>query len=296
VAFGLERIDRRLRTVDEASRAFGLPVIAAIPHERDISPKRGQEVSVAEGVRETFRSLRSNLDISVGKGKAGSRRASAKARTILVTSAVPAEGKSTVVRNLALVYAEAGLSVVIVEADLRRPTLARTLAVEPEPGLTDVLMGLVAVDEAMQSVPVELPEYPRLREPSREIDQGELAVLSRTNGGGDSTGHLRLLASGPKPADPPAMFAAPSLEALVRNLESRHDVVLIDSPPLLAVSDAVPLMTIADGTVVVCRVGASTEDGAARLLNLVNRVPDAHMLGLVVNDVDSGSRDRYGAY
>jgi Mrp family chromosome partitioning ATPase len=288
-AFGLERIDRRLRSSDEAGHAFGLPVIATIPHEREIASRRGNAVNVPDSVRETFRSLRSNLDIVSG----GTR-----ARKVLVTSAVPEEGKSTVVRNLALVYAAAGLRVVVIEADLRRPVLAKALAVAPEPGLTDVLMGLATLSDVLQPVAVELPQSPALRHDARPEGHAAgtgVAVLAPTNGGGEPTGRLHVIVSGAKPPDPPAMFAAASMAAMVERVAAQHDMVIIDSPPLLSVSDALPLMALVDGTVVVCRIGASSEEGARRAMDLAGRVPGARILGLVVNGVE-GSSDRYGGY
>jgi Mrp family chromosome partitioning ATPase/capsular polysaccharide biosynthesis protein len=291
-AFGLERIDRRLRSVEEAERIFGLPVIAAVRHDRNIAERVDGKVSVPESVRETFRSLRGNIDLASDQQPL---------RTVLVTSAVPAEGKSTVVRNLAIVCAEAGLRVAVVEADLRRPTLGRLFGVNSEPGLTDVLMGLTSLGDVLQDVPAHVPEHPVTREHSGAPLHGEgaIAVLPQTNGSSDhedGSGRLRLIASGPRPADPPAMFAAPSLRALVDRVAEHHDIVFIDSPPLLAVSDAIPLMTIADATILVCRQGTSTVDGAERLMTLTGRVPGVRILGLVVNDVEEGIGERYAAY
>lgn len=131
------------------------------------------------------------------------------------------------------------------------------------------------------------------------LGDGGIAVLPRTNGSSDheeGSGRLRLIASGPRPADPPAMFSAPSLRALVDRVAEHHDIVLIDSPPLLAVSDAIPLMTLADATILVCREGTSTVDGAERMMSLTRRIPALRLLGLVVNDVEEGIGERYAAY
>jgi Mrp family chromosome partitioning ATPase len=291
-AFGLERIDRRLRSVEEAERVFGLPVIAAVRHDRNIDARVDGKVSVPEGIRETFRSLRGNIDLAADQQPL---------RSVLVTSAVPAEGKSTVVRNLAIVCAEAGLRVAVVEADLRRPTLGRMFGVNSEPGLTDVLMGLTSLGDVLQDVPIHVPQHPVTREHSGSPAhvEGGIAVLTQTNGHSgheDGLGRLRLIASGPRPADPPAMFSAPSLRALVDRVAEHHDIVFIDSPPLLAVSDAIPLMTLADATILVCREGTGTVDGAERLMTLTGRVPGVRILGLVVNDVEEGIGERYAAY
>jgi Mrp family chromosome partitioning ATPase/capsular polysaccharide biosynthesis protein len=292
-AFGLERIDRRIKSSEEAEAAYRLPVIAAIRHVRRIVPKSKGEMSVAEGVRETFRSLRSNIELAAD---------SQPVRTILVASAIPDEGKSTVVRNLALVYAEAGFRVAILEADLRRPSLARTLGAQSAPGLTDVLMGLAPLAEVVQLIDVQVPDarIARSLAPSAGDGGGTAVATMReagSNGSFDHSGQLDFIASGPRPADPPAMFSAPGLRALVERLADDHDIVLVDSPPLLAVSDAVPLMSVVDGTILVCRVGKSTDDGAERVLKLTSRMPDARILGLVVNDVDDGGfNEKYKDY
>jgi Mrp family chromosome partitioning ATPase len=86
------------------------------------------------------------------------------------------------------------------------------------------------------------------------------------------------------------------MHELLAELRRKYDVVLLDTPPLLAVSDAIPLMSLVDVTVLVCRVGKSTTDDAERLMNLARRVPDARVAGLVVNDVDEAEGERYPGY
>jgi Mrp family chromosome partitioning ATPase len=292
-AFGLERVNRRIRTPEEAERAYGLPIVATIRHERDIAPRRDGKVSVADSVRETFRFLRSNLELATSRQPL---------RTILVTSAVPVEGKTTVVRNLALVYAEAGLRVAVIEADLRRPTLARMLNGEQSPGLANVLMGVKPLDEVIQSIEVHLPARPPARE-AEGVSSGRgsvaVAVSVGSNGHGPTEsviGRLALIASGPRPADPPAMFSAPTLPSVLERVAADYDIVLIDSPPLLPVSDTLPLLSLVDGTLLVCRMGTTSVDGAERVLNLISRVPNARILGLVVNDVEGGVAERYQGY
>lgn len=288
-AFGLERVNRNIRTPEEAEQAYGLPVIATVRHSRNVAPRQDGRASVSDDLRETFRSLRSTLDL-VPK----------PLRTILVTSAVPEEGKSTMVRNLALVYAEAGLRVAVVDADLRRPSVARMLNAQSTPGLANVLMGLVPLDTALQAVEVSVPQ-PIAEQPTNGAVATEVVAPAAvaTNGHGshdEAVARLQVVASGPRPADPPAMFSAPNLPALLERLSADHDVVLIDSPPLLPVSDTMPLLSLVDGTLLVCRVGTSSVDGAQRVLRIVSRIPDAHVLGLVVNDVEGGVAERYQGY
>jgi succinoglycan biosynthesis transport protein ExoP len=291
-AFGLERVNRRIRSTEEAERAFRLPIIASIAHERDIASSVDGRASVSDSVRESFRSLRSNLELI------SARR---PLKTILVTSAVSEEGKSTVTRNLALVYAEAGLRVAVIDADLRRPSLARLFNTEGGSGLADVLMGLQPLEAVVQTISAHAPAPVIARKVAAEETHGDagVAVMPATNGHGDPTeavARLHFIASGPRPADPPAMFSAPSMAALLARVAEDHDIVLVDSPPLLAVSDAMPLLSIVDGALLVCRLGVSSVDGAERVTTVTSRVPEVRLLGVVVNDVDVGFGDGYGAY
>ena len=127
ICYLLDRGDRRMRRLDDFDSSFDLPVLATVPHVRGGGRKHGQ---MPNGFREPFRSLRVNLDLA---------RTPFQAKVILVTSAVPGEGKSTIVRNLALSYGEAGTRVAVVEGDLRKPTLAARFGVDHGPGLAEAL-------------------------------------------------------------------------------------------------------------------------------------------------------------
>jgi Mrp family chromosome partitioning ATPase len=138
----------------------------------------------------------------------------------------------------------------------------------------------------------ELPETP---------EEGRVGATDPTVGATESgaepdtaadeaRGRLVLITSGAQPADPPAMFSAPALPELLERLAAEHDLVIIDSPPMLAVSDAVHLMSVVDGTVLVSRVGSSTREDGERVLALTDRVPNATVLGLVLNDLEDGGR------
>jgi succinoglycan biosynthesis transport protein ExoP len=296
-AFGLERVNRRIRSADEAERAFDLPVIAMVPHERHIAPTVDNKASVSGKVRETFRFLRSNLELSSG---------GEQLRTLLVTSAVGGEGKSTVVRNLALVYAEAGLRVAVIEADFRRPSLAATFNANPAPGLANVLVGLESLADVIQQVDTYLPEPAagELQRASVDVttaeSSGEVFANRRHSNGhrsrAEAEGVLRVITSGPRAPDPPALFSSPNFRSVLDQLAKDNDLVIIDSPPLLPVSDSLPLLSIADGTVLVCRVGKTSVDDAKKTLEFVSRSPNARVMGLVVNDVDGGVVGRYESY
>jgi Mrp family chromosome partitioning ATPase/capsular polysaccharide biosynthesis protein len=297
-AFGLERVNRKIRSPEEAERAFGLPIIASVRRARDIAPRIEDKAAISDTIRETFRFLRSNLELSAADGEIG---------TLLVTSGIGGEGKSTVVRNLALVYAEAGLRVAIVEADFRRPSLATTLGAHPGPGLSNVLIGIDPLNEVVQRIETYVPTPPvsAASEVPHSAVVTATAVLPRSEGTGvrngngsrpKTDGRLDIVTSGPRASDPPALFSSADFRAVLDRLARDHDLVIIDSPPLIPVSDSLPLLSVADATVLVCRVGKTSVDDAEHTLELVSRTPGARVLGLVVNDVEGGLIERRGSY
>ena len=264
-AYLLGRIDRRLRRLEDIETAYEWPIIATVAHSNDPAPRSGEQNLISPLLREDFRTLRTNLQLE------GLDR---PLRTIAVVSAVAGEGKSVVVRNLALAYGEAGMRVAVIEADLRRPSLARLLGVRPKPGLTDALLG---------------QDVAQLLQPARVAANGNQVAAAQDQGPGYAAmlasvdGNVRVLASGEEPANPPAVLASNEMQLLLDNL-SAYDVVLIDSPPLLAVSDIIPLIPAVDGLIVVSRLNLTSSDAAARLRTVLLRVPHTRVLGVVVND------------
>jgi capsular exopolysaccharide synthesis family protein len=203
---------------------------------------------------EAFRSLRTNLQfIDVANPP----------KSIVVTSSLPGEGKSTTTANLALSLAETGLKVVVIEGDLRRPRLLDYLGFEGSVGLTDVLVGRVDVEDVLQP-------------------------FGRTG--------LRLLGAGPIPPNPSELLGSANMEQLVADLSERYDYVLIDAPPLLPVTDAAVLSTIVDGALVVVGAGVAQREHVRRALESLEAV-NGSVLGLILNRVkikDLGSG--YGTY
>ncbi len=291
MAFGLERFDRRIKRIEDIEGAYGAPLLAVLPHVRDPAAVVDEQATLGPAFRESFRALRTNIQLT------GLDRPH---RRLLIISAIPGEGKSTVVRNLAIAYREWGLTVAVVEADLRRPTLARLFQVDPKVGLTDVLVGNKTLEGAVHRVGVEVPGVEALVHAQSLGDQSAVAEPSRTGvfstNGGDPA-HLSLLTSGPSSANPPAILATKRMEALVEDLSAKHDIVLIDSAPMLAVTDTAPLLPRVDGIVIVGRLGITTTGVARQLMTLVRRINGAEVIGIVANDraqLDSGSD--YGYY
>jgi succinoglycan biosynthesis transport protein ExoP len=291
-AYGLDRIDRRIREIDEVTPIYDAPLLGTVPRASRRLLTKGLPAIPAPLV-ESFRTLRTSLEI-----------AGAETGTLLITSGSTGEGKSTIVRNLAMAYRDAGKYVAIVEADLRRPSAAEWLSAPAGPGLTDVLLGEVVLDEALHDVPRDA--IARSRSPLTVIEQNGSGPPGTSNGTysdgvnsfevvpGLGPGELFLLPAGSPASDPPTLLGAPTFDLLLRELAERFDIVLIDSPPLLSVSDALLLLAKVDGTILVSRVGMTTEDSAERVAALVGRVHGAKLLGVVANDVPVAPRAPYG--
>lgn len=265
-AYLFDRSDLRLRRLGDIEQSLGLELLASMPPVRRAGPPKGEATGISPDLREPFRTLRVSLDIA--------RRAE-DIRTLLITSALPAEGKSTVVRNLALAYMEAGRSVAILEADMRRPVLADLFDIDPPSGLSDLLQ------------------------------EGGNAGAASVTVVGERTDRARLtvLVAGTPPENPSALLTSDgaastgSKFAAVRDeLLLEHDIVLVDSPPVLAVSDALAIASQVDGVLVVVRASVSTKATTKRLLKAFRHVPNVRLVGAVANAVkdDLASTAYYG--
>jgi capsular exopolysaccharide synthesis family protein len=183
-------------------------------------------------------------------------------KTVVMTSASAEEGKSTTACNLAITLAQAGVRTILVEADLRRPRVADYMGLEGAVGLTSVLTGLTSLDEALQP-------------------WGRNAMW--------------VLASGPLPPNPSEILGSHQMSELLKTLEDRADVIVLDSPPLLPVTDAAVLARHADGAVLVVRHGKTRREQVTRALEALQGV-DARLLGTVLNwaPVKGPDADNYG--
>ena len=199
---------------------------------------------------EAFRQLRTNLQFVDIEHPL---------RSVVVTSSVPGEGKSTTTCNLAITLAQAGLQVILVEGDLRRPRIADYMGMERAVGLTSVLLGRTQLDDALQAW-------------------------------GD--GALQVLASGPLPPNSSELLGSQGMQDLLRELENRADIVLIDAPPLLPVTDAAVLGTLTSGLVMLIRSNQTRREQVARAVATVNAV-GATLLGGVLNMVPTRGPDSY---
>jgi tyrosine-protein kinase len=268
LAFLLEQLDRRIRGSEDMEEAFGVPVLGVIPQSvaYETAPTT-KSLPHIEG--EAFALLRARLRyFNVDR----------ELRSLLITSAAPQDGKSTVVLNLACAEAMAGYqNVVLVEADLRRPTLSKKLGIRRGPGLAEVLSGSVALGNALQRVPIANGENGRRPK----------VVLS-------------VITAGEIPPNPAELVESQAMVQLLETLTDQFDSVLIDSPPASSVSDAMHLMRLTDGVIVVSRVGKNTRDMARHLREQLTKL-NAPILGVVANGVTDSDRGYagyayYGSY
>jgi succinoglycan biosynthesis transport protein ExoP len=283
-ALGLERLDRRIKRVNDLGAAFETEVLGEIPRIRKPAPIEDGHGDLPAAFREPFRTLRTLLGLAASEQPL---------RTLLITSASPREGKSTVARNLAITYREAGKRVLLIDSDLRKPVMDRLLPVESEPGLTEVLIGTRAMEEALQPVAVRARGLDQLA----EVTARETTFTNghHENGG---VGELAVLTSGHRPPNPLELLSTSRMRAVLEQLSAEYDIVIIDSPPLLAVSDAVALITNVDGVLLVARPGSTTTDAAERVLAELHRIPDVRLLGVVANGVPGRriAQRTYGGY
>jgi capsular exopolysaccharide synthesis family protein len=257
-SFLREYLDRRLRTREDVEAAYGVPVIGQIPFLRLRKDERRVVWDERGEVPEAFRGLRANLQYL------GVER---PLRTILITSATPEQGKTTVAANLAVAIARGGANVAVLEGDLRRPRVDGAFALpRGAPGLTSVLVGATDLEDAQQVV-----------DPSRS----ELA------------GRLSVVGSGPLPPNPSELLASFGMRDLLDQLAHGNDVVLVDSPPLLLVADGLELARMADGVIVTVRRNRASRDEARELRAVVERL-GIHLIGVVLTDVPVSSGYGYG--
>ena len=269
IAFSILRAisDRRLRSSDDVEQRLSIPVAGTLPDvggladgkrlyrlDQAVQNTKGQRADFA--VRESLRMLRTNLQFM---------NVDNPPRTIVVTSALPGEGKSTVAANLAGALAASGVHVVLIDGDLRRPTVAATLEVNGDIGLTDVLAGRVEITQVLRRVP-GMP-------------------------------NLLALPAGTLPPNPSELLGSERMHALLADL-AEHATVIVDAPPLLAVTDGAVLTRQADGALIVVSSGRTGYDIVDKAVDVLEKI-HGHVLGVVLNRValsggSYGGRYAYG--
>lgn len=278
LAFLFEALDSRIRTSEAVEEQLGLPLLASLPgHHRGLIRKsRLAMLDRPNGPQaEALRVLRTNLEFAM---------LSHDVQTVMVTSALEQEGKSTTVANLAVAFARAGRPVTLIDLDLRKPYVHKFFDLGDRPGLTEVVLGWATLDEALAPVHVGVDSL-RLR-PSTNSDNGQIewdAEVGRPP--------LHVMKLGPAPPDPGEFISSRPLYETLQALRQRSGLILIDAPPLLGIGDGLALGGKVDATIVVVRMGRARRGVLSRLSRLLASMP-AHKLGLVITD--AGADETYG--
>jgi succinoglycan biosynthesis transport protein ExoP len=272
LAFLLENMDTTVRTPEQAQLISGLPSLGMIPlgskstrlgaagKRLALTPPAKEVFETVTQIRpqsqmaESYRALRTSLLLS---------NLGAPPKVILVTSARPQEGKTTTSINTAIVLAQKGVRVLLVDGDLRRPSVHKALGMQPRSGLSNVLTGSATIQQTVTASPV-LP-------------------------------NLFILPAGTPPPNPAELLASSNMRDLILELRQQFDHIVIDTPPTLSVTDAVVLAPRADACVLVIRSGQTTKQALRRARDILTQV-NAHVAGVLLNAVDLTSPDYYYYY
>jgi capsular exopolysaccharide synthesis family protein len=246
----LDRTDRRVHYPEHVTRSMGLAILGAVPH---LDLQTGKREAAGAQVIEALRGIR--LNVLHRHGTAGPVR-------ITVTSPGKSDGKSFVASNLALAFAEAGFRTLLVDGDVRRGRLHRTVGGVRRPGLTELLEGAADRDQAVQS--------------TRHKNLSFISCGFRSQAG-------------------PALLSSAVMARLIDALRPAYDAIVVDSPPLAAGADAFALATVTGSLVLVLRNGVSDREMTEAKLGILTQLP-VRVLGAVLNDVQPGGAYRYYSY
>ena len=265
LAFLRDTLNTRVRTAAEVEDVLNLPLLARIPEPPRRLRSKSRLVMLNEPANpsaETYRILGTNLDIV---------NLERNARTIMFTSAERAEGKSTTVSNLAVALARAGRRIILIDLDLRKPSVEGFFDLDGKGGLTNVALGTLDLEDALTPVP--------FIEERSDADSG-----SRN---GTAHGLLQVLPVGPLPPNPAEFIGSHAVAELLEELETRADLVLIDAAPMLQLSDAMTLTSRVDALVIVARISSARRSVLNELRRVLDSAPIAK-LGLVVTGAQHG--------
>lgn len=272
-AFGRDSLDRRLHSAKEVHEELGVPVLGRVPKAAlgysglfaNGSPP------MPESEFEAFRVLRMNLGALATNGR--------PLRSVLVTSGLPEEGKSTVSIALASAAAVAGQRTLLVECDLRRPSFQRRLGLERQPGLTDYLLGEAVPQEVLQTVALTHP--------------------GSSNGNGKAArgpaGTLICIAAGSPAPNPAELLVSPRFGDFLAKVTATYDLVVLDGGPLLAIVDPLELVPQVDGVVLCVRAQRTTRDQARATRAALANLPE-RPVGAVLTGLRRGGPDSYDYY
>ena len=238
----IEYLDDTIKTPTDVDQYLKTPILGTIPFLKHTAFPLMTQLSRHSALAESVRTLRSNLKFAI---------LDEPIKTLLVTSASPAEGKTMIVANLGIGMAQAGRRVIIVDADLRHPSLHKIFGIDNSIGLTNVLVGEVDVDAVLRPA---------------EVDG------------------LTLLPSGPIPPNPAELLDSQPMKKLVEMLDSKADFIIFDSPPTLAVTDAQVLASNLDSVLLLLAAGEVRKDAAIGANQLLANAR-AKLMGVVLNKI-----------
>jgi capsular exopolysaccharide synthesis family protein len=279
LAFLREALDTRVHSAEEMQARLGLPLLGHLPKPDRRLAEADRRAAQAESARagppqpeqlatlseptsrsaEAFRILKANLDI---------RLVWQDVKSIIITSTAQGEGKSTTAANLAVTVARSGRHVILVDLDLRHPGIARFFDLADRPGLTSVAEGMLDLDDALSAVDV------------------------RASSSGTNSGVLEILTLGPAPSDPGEFLSSSFVPDALTALAARCDLLLIDTPPLLAVSDAMTIATRTDALILVAGVNQVRRATLAETRRVLETCP-AFTLGFIATGSNSSGRYPY---
>ena len=248
LALIFEYLDDTLKTSEDVEKLLGLPVLGIIPKLSDLTPRQALE-NPRSAFAEAYRSVRTALQFSTASGVP---------RTLLVTSSVPNEGKSTTALTLAHNFAQLGKRVLLIDADLRNPSLHRTLGLDNDSGLSNCLAGAAKPQDVIKP---------------------------------QSEANLDVMTSGPLPPNPAELLSGPKMLALLTVAMSKYDQIIIDGPPTMGIADAPILSHIAKGTLLIVDAGRTRREVARGSVKRL-RSAHAHILGALLTKCDG----RMGGY
>lgn len=254
LVFFLEYLDSSVNIPEDIEKALGLDLLGIIPEETNRAFQTGRMLSDTEQHSPAVESIRALRTALLFK-----LRKVSGCRTILITSPNPEEGKSTIAVNLAVAFQQNHLKVILIDADLRKPKLHRVFGVSSEKGITNILEGGISFEHALQQ---------------------------------ESESRLHLLTCGSASAHPTETLGSQDMKNLMEKLKAEYDIILLDSPPYLAVADVAVLSELADAVVVVARYHQTDK---RHLRNLKRRFSDPRIqeLGAVINRVSVKEKDYY---
>jgi tyrosine-protein kinase Etk/Wzc len=270
LSFFLDSLDNSVKTAEEIENTYGIPVLGLIPNIQDqagrghrkngedeimrISSTLVTKYTPRSPVSEAYRAIRTNIQFS---------KIDAPLKSLVVTSAAPSEGKSTTAANLAFTTAMAGARTLLIDADLRRPVVHSLFGLEREPGMTNILVERLPLEQVIKPSGVE---------------------------------NLDILTCGAIPPNPSELLGSQRMRALVAQLKGRYDLVIFDSPPAITVTDTAVLSSQVEGVVMVILSHGTDRRALARAKNLLTNV-GANILGAILNRIDlSGIGSSYDYY